>query len=296
MIPNIIFTRSIYYPKLVKVFRCDCKKFSRTSLALWVGLALLIQINMFTCTVMICFMHMNANKSRQQMLRRIISRFVASKTRHLKAQLAIEFREVSTAVLPGSLTFSSRSSMLSTSCSLGEWSTTTVDPNTHIALPTFPSRLRRSFKNRDDKTSLKWKQIDEFTKCLKIYTKPNHAYQTIQRQIWTLPWQTLLPLACLSAFGFFFSSIQNWKYIPFLLQSTGKENILRGYCNDILNRFMPFNSRWSKVLVILFWSIIGKLRMLKISDEHPFFSNQWTNQIKQTISLFSQKETKDELP
>lgn len=196
MIPNIIFTRSIYYPKLVKVFRCDCKKFSRTSLALWVGLALLIQINMFTCTVMICFMHMNANKSRQQMLRRIISRFVASKTRHLKAQLAIEFREVSTAVLPGSLTFSSRSSMLSTSCSLGEWSTTTVDPNTHIALPTFPSRLRRSFKNRDDKTSLKWKQIDEFTKCLKIYTKPNHAYQTIQR-LWTLPWQTLLPLACL---------------------------------------------------------------------------------------------------
>lgn len=86
------------------------------------------------------------------MVRRVTSRFVASKTRHLKAQLAIEDP---TAVLPGSLTFSSRSSMLSTSCSLGEWSTTTVDPNTHIALPTFPSRLRRSFKNRDDKTSLK---------------------------------------------------------------------------------------------------------------------------------------------
>lgn len=89
------------------------------------------------------------------MVRRVTSRFVASKTRHLKAQIAIEFREDPTAVLPGSLTFSSRSSMLSTSCSLGEWSTTTVDPNTHIALPTFPSRLRRSFKNRDDKTSLK---------------------------------------------------------------------------------------------------------------------------------------------
>lgn len=26
MISNISFTRSIYYPKLVKVIRCDCKK------------------------------------------------------------------------------------------------------------------------------------------------------------------------------------------------------------------------------------------------------------------------------
>lgn len=110
---------------------------------------------MFTCRVVIYFMHMNANKCTQHMVRRVTSRFVASKTRHLKAQQAIEFRDDPTAVLPGSLTFSSRSSMLSTSCSLGEWSTTTVDPNTHIALPTFPSRLRRSFKNRDDKTSLR---------------------------------------------------------------------------------------------------------------------------------------------
>lgn len=158
-IPKIIFTRSVYYPKLLKVIGATVKK-SHKHLLPWVGLAWLIQIDMFTCRVVIYFMHMNANKCTQHMVRRVTSRFVASKTRHLKAQLAIEFREDPTAVLPGSLTFSSRSSMLSTSCSLGEWSTTTVDPNTHIALPTFPSRLRRSFKNRDDKTSLKWKQLD----------------------------------------------------------------------------------------------------------------------------------------
>lgn len=194
---------------------------------------------------MICFMHMNANKSTQQMVRRVTSRFVASK--HLKAQLAIEFREDPTAVLPGSLTFSSKSSMLSTSCSLGEWSTTTVDPNTHIALPTFPSRLSRSCKNRDDKTSLKWKQTWWIYKMLKKlyktkshvsnYPKTNLNAPNINKHYFH--WHAIGFCFCFC----FLSIFQYFNYILFCssLQWSGKENILHGYCNDILNRYMPWD-------------------------------------------------------
>lgn len=63
--------------------------------------------------------------------------------------------------LPGSLIFSTSFSMLSTSCSFGEWRTMTVDPRIHSPQPILPSKFNFSFRNFDDNTALRKKKEND---------------------------------------------------------------------------------------------------------------------------------------
>lgn len=93
--------------------------------------------------------------------------------------------------LPGSLIFSTSFSMLSTSCSFGEWRTMTVDPRIHSPQPILPSKFNFSFRNFDDNTALrqKKKKMIKYTSPLlqllitrKLQLKPHpHEYFSVRK-------------------------------------------------------------------------------------------------------------------
>ena len=68
----------------------------------------------------------------------------------------VQIREFFTIVMqiPGSCIFSFKASILATSCSCGEFKTMTVDPITHNAHPSLPSKFNFSLKKIEDKTEL----------------------------------------------------------------------------------------------------------------------------------------------